>query len=409
MDGVLTRLPFDSEMAAGIRVGANRTLSSGQGFAGQVCQSGGVGSQYRLVRLHTRDGREHALFRLSGGDGLNYHDFRLSLQNGRVLADDIYVYMSGEYLSETIYRTLLPAAQQFSKNWVQKLAGGDRAFIENFEKLQEMNISEPDGARRALRIYRELPRDMQEIKSVQILRYHAASMVGNRELLEALDDFERLFPGDPALALLSLDALAIRKQYEQALQAIDELDRSVGGDPYLDVYRCSINLEMGDLEAAERYARELLEFDPDNAELQFGLVSVLLAQENHAAVLAALQEMDRDYGYEWGDLRNEEAYASFVASDEGKQWLRQTGFLREQAAAPYAEAPTFLVWSDASGKFNVEAQYVESDDQGVTLRKRNGKVITVPLGRLSDASRQQAAEQKKTVLSNSRSSRANDD
>ncbi len=44
-------------------------------------------------------------------------------------------------------------------------------------------------------------------------------------------------------------------------------------------------------------------------------------------------------------------------------------------------------WSDRTGKFQVEAEFVDIDGTSVILRKANGSVLTVPLTRLSAESR----------------------
>ena len=44
-------------------------------------------------------------------------------------------------------------------------------------------------------------------------------------------------------------------------------------------------------------------------------------------------------------------------------------------------------WTNDTGKFSVEAELVEAKDGSVTLKKQNGKVITVPLSKLSKADR----------------------
>lgn len=41
------------------------------------------------------------------------------------------------------------------------------------------------------------------------------------------------------------------------------------------------------------------------------------------------------------------------------------------------------VWRDVSGKFSVTAEFVDSDNEEVKLRRENGKVISVPITRLS--------------------------
>jgi hypothetical protein len=49
-------------------------------------------------------------------------------------------------------------------------------------------------------------------------------------------------------------------------------------------------------------------------------------------------------------------------------------------------------WADKSGTYKVEAELVEVRDGKVLLRKQDGKVISVPLDRLSDRDRQFVSE-----------------
>jgi len=64
--------------------------------------------------------------------------------------------------------------------------------------------------------------------------------------------------------------------------------------------------------------------------------------------------------------------------------------------APIVEAPSapdFRTWTDTTGGFRVEAQLVDHDDGQVTLKKRDGQTIIVPLERLSEADRAYLAEE----------------
>ncbi|OHB69806.1 MAG: hypothetical protein A2V70_14720 [Planctomycetes bacterium RBG_13_63_9] len=58
---------------------------------------------------------------------------------------------------------------------------------------------------------------------------------------------------------------------------------------------------------------------------------------------------------------------------------------RKEAAAPTGSTRT---WTDATGSFKIEAEFLGLDGDKVRLRKSNGRVITVPLQKLSDADQQ---------------------
>ena len=62
--------------------------------------------------------------------------------------------------------------------------------------------------------------------------------------------------------------------------------------------------------------------------------------------------------------------------------LRQAIFGDETATAAVG-GENYRVWTDATGKFKIEATIVEQDATKVVLRKRNGETISVPLSKLS--------------------------
>jgi len=58
-------------------------------------------------------------------------------------------------------------------------------------------------------------------------------------------------------------------------------------------------------------------------------------------------------------------------------------------------------WKDKTGKFSIRAELVESDGTKVTLKKTDGKVIKVPVDRLSDEDRQFLESQENKAFSDS--------
>jgi WD40 repeat protein len=58
---------------------------------------------------------------------------------------------------------------------------------------------------------------------------------------------------------------------------------------------------------------------------------------------------------------------------------------RESCAEPSGDQGEFREWSDASGKFRVEAKLIQIADKRVTLERKDGRQVTVPIERLSGA------------------------
>ncbi len=51
--------------------------------------------------------------------------------------------------------------------------------------------------------------------------------------------------------------------------------------------------------------------------------------------------------------------------------------------APPGAVATMRTWKDATGKFSVEAEFVSLDGDALTIKRKDGKTVTVPLSRLS--------------------------
>ena len=61
--------------------------------------------------------------------------------------------------------------------------------------------------------------------------------------------------------------------------------------------------------------------------------------------------------------------------------------------AEIAEISDKRIWNDATGAFSLEAEFVKVEDGNVTLKKTDGKTITIPLDKLSQEDRDFVAKQ----------------
>lgn len=83
-------------------------------------------------------------------------------------------------------------------------------------------------------------------------------------------------------------------------------------------------------------------------------------------------------------------------------WARWKVLVEEPAAAttappdnpfaPETESNRVRTWKDATGKFTVEAEFISLNGDAITLKRKDGKEVTVPLSRLSKED-QEAARQ----------------
>lgn len=310
--------------AAEIRTGMVRGFTQTNNLLAQVSNLTAQGGSYKLLRVHQVDGQTRALFRLLlPVAGVNYHDIPLVRgAGGQVQGADIYIFMTSEYLSETVRRTLYNVLPATDPGILDRLTGRDRDWLAAAKDFERMTAAIQSGQpQEALRIYHTLPQTLQNDKTCLALRIQAATQAADeREHLQAFSKLRTDYPDDPSLPFMSIDYHTIRKNYDDTLKAIDQLDKQVEGDPYLDVMRANLHLLAGRLEDARRLAKAALEAEP-LLPAHWVLVTISLKEKNYDDTLRLLIGIDRSFKLQWSDLSNEPEYAGFVASPQYQDWL----------------------------------------------------------------------------------------
>jgi hypothetical protein len=299
------------------------TMRSESGFSGQILQNVATGGSFRFLRVRELDGQKSVLFRLIGPSGVNYYELLLSNESERLKADDIYIFLSAEKLTQTMRRAALPLAEVDGPTGLRQLTKTDVALLENYQKFSQMTeLVQGQRSAEGMAIYRELPPELQRDKNVLLMRYQAAVGLGEEETVAALDDFRRYHPNDVGLDFMLIDYFVAKKEYAKALESVDRLGQAVGGDAYLDSLRAKIALQQGDGAAALQLAEKAVAAVPDLTGPRFTLIEVLLAAKDHGRALVEMQEVERRFPVEFGDLNENPMYADFVKSPQGEEWRR---------------------------------------------------------------------------------------
>lgn len=103
-----------------------------------------------------------------------------------------------------------------------------------------------------------------------------------------------------------------------------------------------------------------------------------------------------DKGFHKADQRYDWMVRTVVTPDKGKRptYPKVTTYEDEKAADTASkEALPTRTWNDATGAFSVEAQLLDVEDGKVRLKKTDGKVVVVPLDRLSKEDQDVVAKQ----------------
>lgn len=303
--------------------GAMKDSRSGRGLASTVKKIVADGGSYSFLHVHRVDGQKRALFRLVNQVGdLNYHDFILAKKAGRVRAVDVYIFAVGELFSQAMRRLYLPIAADASRNLLERLTRGESAYVKHYKDIaQFIHQAGSQQYVEALRTYQSLPKVLRRDKTMMVQRIMAASHLDDQAYADAIRDFQRRYPNDPALRLMLLDLYAIREKYAEAMRTVDELDQLVGGDPYLHVLRAGIHELQGNLAAAKEHLRRAVEEDPRLINAYWTLLGLAVQEQDHEETLRVLRALAEEHGQEFIDLRTVPEYADFVESPQYQQWL----------------------------------------------------------------------------------------
>lgn len=309
----------------GFAEGVMGSLKRDEGIVGVICGKPDDGAN-RLKFLRTREegGRRRILFRLTPGTGgVAYYELVLGRPGGgKLRAVDLYVYTTGELVSQTLRRAYLPLAAHDTRGLLDRLAGRDQDLFKHFPKFQKMAEDANAGRNReAIAAFQALPASLKADKNALILRLRAAIALGGDDYSAAIDDFQAAHPNDPALDLILIDGYSLKKRYDKAIARVDRLDERIGGDPYLDVLRAGLLMEKGDLPAAEEAARRATQREPALLEGFWTLVAISLKERAFDKTLALLRSIEADFRLTFGDLATEPDYAEFVKSPQGREWL----------------------------------------------------------------------------------------
>ena len=257
---------FRTSFMQGMREGGGLTNLSRE-IMGSV-QRGG---DYIFVRMVQSGDEIHPLFRLSlpESGGMNYHELIISIDaEKRPRIADIHVYLSGELLSQSIRRLVLPAVAAENAGIMAKLTGAESAFLKHVGTMQKINdLSRSQQYAEALALFQTLPESLQKDKTVLMTRLIVAQ------------------------------------------------------DPYLNLLKVNSLLELNRIDEAHKAVADAKAASPDRIDIYWTETSIALKEQNHAAAAALLDEISEKFGMTFNDLNQISEYANFAQSEIGKEWI----------------------------------------------------------------------------------------
>jgi hypothetical protein len=300
------------EMQQGILAGMKESAAD---LPSQFCATSETANDMNFLRVHKRDGKQTLLYRALVHELLNYVEFYSGKSpDGRAKINNIYVYMNGQTIVDTLSQMLAVAMD-------------DNSIVTALVDIGDKVTTDPATALKELSA---LPKKTQRSKPIQLLKIQAASGVDDATYDSTIAEFEALYPADPSLDLVSIDGFIVRKNYEAALKVVDRLDASIGGDPHLDTIRVSLLIEEGrDLERAIELAEKGLKDNPESEDAHYLMLGAYVANQDFGGTVAVMTLMGERFGVVFEEAGLNPSDPNYTALKASPEWQAYTAKIQQ--------------------------------------------------------------------------------
>ncbi len=229
----------------------------------------GENGSYELVKLFEKNKKKYLIFRVYSEEGINYQEMELCKEDGEVKIADMFVYLSGENLSETIKNLLktIAKAEDFNENEKEYLYVFQKQMPKIKRLIKEENYIEAE------KVFIELPENLKSNKTFALYNVIIAQGLDDEKYNKALNKYKMLSDNIATLDLLLIDGFLNRGEYDKALDCLDRIDKHIDKDPFLDFFRYGISNLKKDKKSAFLYIEKAALALPDYQQLQLQLIA----------------------------------------------------------------------------------------------------------------------------------------
>ena len=277
-----------------------------------------------VLRVHSIDGVRGPLVRYDlGPDGFNY--VMLVVEDSAAAGPrivDLFVGTNGENLSQTI-GAVAQLLVDPSPSLLSRLFGAETIDTDLQQKLQTMTrqVRETQFAD-AYATINSLPDEVRNHRAITSISTQVASMIDEATYERELARLAALHGDDPRTAFLLIDYYFLRGDMEAAMESVETLESVFGFDAAIALFKSTISLQLGDVDAAVRFAEAAFEVEPYDENSFWAMLNVSLATERYAAAIEAMEVLEIDFGYLFDAevMATEETYSGFIESAEYETW-----------------------------------------------------------------------------------------
>jgi hypothetical protein len=266
------------------------------GLTRDLTQAISHGGRFDYLKVVERDGAKRALCRtIRDGSGVDFLEFLPASGGPDPRIADVFVYYSGDDLTQTMRRVILPQVARVNQGLVERLIGAEPDIIRHRSELEQMSQKHLAGDWAGiLALYDALPESLRREKFVMTHAIRAASMSNDDDrYVRLVAELRKLDPNDPSVELHAIDVNAIRGDIAGAGDALRHLDTLVGGDAFVRTQLALVLQRQGDKAGAERMRMEAVDAEPDLIHPHVDLIYAAAASGDYDLAIRRLDEMRR--------------------------------------------------------------------------------------------------------------------
>lgn len=279
----------------GFLIGIMEGLKS---FSSKISGQTEIGAYYDFVnyRYDTEAQTYFMLFRFFDSEsGVNYHDYKVVQNNDVLMFNDIYVYLSGEFFSETFSRVFKFSSNIFVNDTVSDINSTKlgKAFVDfragNYQNAYDiLGVLTENG-------------ELSKQKFLHIMKIQVAKMLGDEKYMNAIEGLKNNFENDPTIYLPLIDFYIMKEDYSVAYDLLDNLQVETSDD-FLNYIKGNLAFLKGDYAEAELYFNYMIENYVDFYLPYFMNVSALTLQQKFDETIVVLDNIIEVFDYDKNGL-----------------------------------------------------------------------------------------------------------
>ncbi|WP_299094936.1 tetratricopeptide repeat protein [Winogradskyella sp.] len=327
---------FKQKLINGIDYDANKSYvkgflngvgKAGDKLAEKIVYEVENGAYYNIVnyRYSIVQKAYYFTFRMySEETGINYHDYKVCTDGKNIKVNDIYIYLSGEHLSETLNRIFIMSLEDEKNN---TLNSKESTVSSMFKIISAQKLLQSGKYKEAYNMVNSITGPLKKEKFFLLIKALIASSYDDKIYENTLGEFAELYPDDPTLYLKLIDYYFLKENYKMVHIYIDKLMFETEDD-FLNLMKANAYLLQKDYKNAEKSYHYIKINYPASFSAHVGEMICLTYQNRLEETLAIAQSLV-DEGYDKKELTNffEEKEAdgsneleAFVKSKIYKNW-----------------------------------------------------------------------------------------